>query len=107
MSEQIDSAIQWGTEQIESCSESARLDAELLLAHCLSKPRSFLYSWPEQSLSETCWQHFQSLVQKRIEPTPVAYLLGAREFYSLEYATSPVALIPRPETELLIELAYP
>lgn len=105
MSEQIDSAIRWGTEKIESCSECARLDAELLMAHCLNKPRSFLYSWPEHSLSDSCWQHFQVLVHKRIEPTPVAYLLGTREFYALEYTASPAALIPRPETELLIELA--
>jgi release factor glutamine methyltransferase len=105
MSEQIDSAIRWGSERIAACSESARLDAELLLAHCLDKPRSFLYARPEQKLSEACWQHYQELVQARLKPTPVAYLLGAREFYSLEFATTPAALVPRPETELLVELA--
>ena len=105
MSEQIDRAVRWATELFETCSESARLDAELLLAHCLQKPRSYLYSWPELELSDSCWQRFQALVQQRLRPTPVAYLLGKREFYSMEYASTPAALVPRPETELLVELA--
>ena len=105
MSEQIDKALEWGTEQIRACSESARLDAELLLAHCLGKPRSYLYSWPEKALSESCWRQFRDLVRQRLQPQPIAYLLGRREFYSMEYATTPAALVPRPETELLVELA--
>ena len=105
MSEQIDNAIRWGTTQISVCSESARLDAELLLAHCLNKPRSYLYSWPEQQLSEPCWQMYRQLVKMRVRPMPVAYLLGTREFYSMEFISTDVALVPRPETELLVELA--
>jgi release factor glutamine methyltransferase len=105
MSEKIDSAIRWGRERIERCSDSARLDTELLLAHCLGKSRSYLYSWPQEALSETCWQQFQDLVTRRIEPTPIAYLLGSREFYSLEFSTRSQALVPRPETELLVDLA--
>jgi release factor glutamine methyltransferase len=88
-----------------ACSETARLDAELLLAFCLDKPRSYIYGRPEQELSESCWQKYQELVQKRLEPTPIAYLLGRREFYSMEFAATPAALVPRPETELLVELA--
>ncbi len=105
MSEQIDTAIRWAAKQLESCSESPRLDAELLLAHCLDKPRSHLYAWPQQTLTEACWQRFQALVQQRLLPTPIAYLLGRREFFSMEYATTPAALVPRTETELLVELA--
>lgn len=105
MSEQIDTAIRWAAGQFRDCSESARLDAELLLSHCLDKPRSYLYSWPETELSESCWQCFRKLVRQRMQPTPVAYLLGRREFYSRDYATTPAALVPRPETELLVELA--
>ena len=105
MSEQIDNAIRWGTKQISVCSESARLDAELLLAHCLNKPRSYLYSWPEQQLSEPCWQMYRQLVKMRVRPMPVAYLLGTREFYSMEFISTDIALVPRPETELLVELA--
>ncbi len=104
MSEQIDNAIRWATDLIRNCSESARLDAELLLAHCLDKPRSYLYTWPRQNLSESCWHDYRAIVQKRLEPTPVAYLLGSREFYSMQYTTTVDALIPRPETELLVEL---
>lgn len=105
MSEQIDSAVDWAAERFAVISESAKLDAELLLAHCLDKSRSYLYSWPKQELSETCWHRFQALVRERLKPTPVAYLLGRREFYSMEYASTPAALVPRPETELLVELA--
>lgn len=105
MSEQIDSAVRWGKEQISACSETARLDAELLLAHCLNKPRSYLYSWPEQVLSEPCWQLYRQLVKMRIRPVPVAYLVGLREFYSMEFISTDAALVPRPETELLVELA--
>ena len=88
MSEQIDSAIRWGKDRIAICSESARLDAELLLAYCLGKPRSYLYGRPELELSESCWQKYQELVNKRLEPTPVAYLLGSREFYSMDFAAT-------------------
>ncbi len=105
MNKNIDSAIRWASAQIASCSESARLDAELLLAHCLDKPRSYLYSWPEKELSDSCWQQYQQLVQRRLEPMPIAYLLGTREFYSLEFSTRQQVLVPRPETELLVEQA--
>jgi release factor glutamine methyltransferase len=105
MSERIDSAIRWARSQIEAYSDSARLDAELLLAHCLDKPRSHLYSHPEEQLNAACWQLYQELVERRLEPTPIAYLLGTREFYSLQFNTRSQALVPRPETELLVEQA--
>jgi release factor glutamine methyltransferase len=105
MSEQIDIALRWAREQIEGCSESARLDAELLLAHLLDKPRSYLYSHPQDPLEDACWHCYQQLVKKRLEPTPIAYLLGQREFYSMEFVTTPAVLVPRPETELLVEQA--
>ena len=105
MSEQIDTALDWGAEQIRTCSESPRLDAELLLSHCLGKPRSYLYTWPQKNLTERCWERFRGLVKQRQKPVPVAYLLGRREFFSMEYASTPAALVPRPETELLVELA--
>ena len=105
MSEQINSAMRWARSRIEVCSDSARLDAELLLAHCLDKPRSYLYSRPEEQLSVACWQHYQQLIERRLKPTPIAYLLGSREFYSLQFNTRSQALVPRPETELLVEQA--
>lgn len=103
MTETIAAAIRHAQQQFGTISDSARLDAELLLAHCLQKPRSFLYSWPEQPLSDAVLAEFQTLIELRLKPTPVAYLLVKREFFSLDFKISPVALIPRPETELLVE----
>ncbi len=103
MSEQIGVAIGYARQLFEPISDSAKLDAELLLVKCLQKPRSYLYSWPEKTLPEKAWSDFQKLVEQRLKPTPIAYLLGEREFYSLSLQTSPEALIPRPETELLVE----
>lgn len=84
-------------------SDSPRLDAELLLAHALERPRSYLYTWPERSLSRDQYEQFASLIDRRAKGEPVAYLLGQREFWSLSLAVNPSVLIPRPETELLIE----
>ena len=103
MSEQINTAIEWGRVRCAEISDTAKLDAELLLAHCIGKERSYLYSWPEQQLALNDWQRYQALIARRLEPTPVAYLLGEREFFSLSLKTSPAALVPRPETELLVE----
>jgi len=105
MSEKIDSAIEWATGCCAGVSDTPKLEAEILLAYCLGKPRSYLYSWPEQQLDPEEWHRFQALVDKRLLPTPVAYLLGEREFYSLTLKTSPATLIPRPETESLVDTA--
>lgn len=88
-----------------SASGSAALDAELLLAHCIGKLRCYLYTWPEQTLTAADWASYQSLIMQRLIPTPVAYLLGEREFFSLAFKTTTVALIPRSDTELLVETA--
>lgn len=103
MSEHIDSAIAWGIARCMEASDTPKLDAELLLAHCINKPRSYLYSWPEQAVPIDVWLRYQELVDKRIKPTPIAYLVGQREFFSLDFKTTAVALVPRPETELLVE----
>ncbi|OED44991.1 protein-(glutamine-N5) methyltransferase, release factor-specific [Endozoicomonas sp. (ex Bugula neritina AB1)] len=88
-----------------SDSKTARLDAELLLAHVLDKPRSYFFTWPEKELSETQQQAFQHLIDQRKQGTPVAYLIGEREFWSLSLKVNEDTLIPRPDTELLVELA--
>jgi len=103
MSEQINRAIEWGRVRCTEISETPKLDAELLLAHCIGKTRSYLYTWPEELLKTDDWQRFQALIDRRLEPTPIAYLLGKREFFSLSLKTSPVSLVPRAETELLVE----
>ena len=84
---------------------SARLDAELLLASVLGKSRSYLFAWPERLLTEPQMQAFAALVARRKAGEPVAHILGVREFWSLELEVTPATLIPRPETELLVESA--
>lgn len=84
-------------------SDSPRLDAELLLAHALGKPRSYLYTWPENQPNAIQARDFLALLARRIKGEPVAYLLGKREFWSLELSVNSAVLIPRPETELLVE----
>jgi release factor glutamine methyltransferase len=84
---------------------SARLDAEVLLAHVLEKTRSHLHAWPEKVPSAEQQAQFQQLLQARIQGEPVAYLTGQREFWSLPLTVTPATLIPRPETETLVALA--
>lgn len=86
-------------------SPSARLDAELLLAHVLGKPRSYLRTWPEREPSAEQCAAFAALLERRRAGEPVAYLLGRQGFWSLELEVAPHTLIPRPDTELLVETA--
>jgi len=83
----------------------SRLDAEVLLAHVLGVTRVYLYSWPEKKLFEEDSRQFNSLVERRLSGEPIAYLTGRKEFWSLALEVAPSVLIPRPETELLVELA--
>lgn len=80
-------------------------DAEWLLAHALRKPRTWLYTHRDHVLGAGDIATFESLLQRRVSGEPVAYLLGTRGFWSLDLAVTPDTLIPRPETELLVELA--
>jgi release factor glutamine methyltransferase len=86
-------------------SDSARLDAELLLSHALNKPRSFLYAFPEHKLSPMQHQQYAKLLLQRVGGEPVAYLTGKKEFWSLPLRVTRDTLIPRPETETLVLLA--
>jgi len=81
------------------------LEAQVLLAHVLQRPRSHLYAWPEQRLSDAQQADFLTLIERRNQGEPVAYLTGHREFWSLPLQVTPDTLIPRPETELLVECA--
>jgi len=86
-------------------SDSPRLDAELLLCHLLDRPRSHLFAWPERSVPAAIAEQFRELLTRRAAGEPVAQLTGEREFWSLSLRVSADTLIPRPETELLVELA--
>lgn len=83
-------------------SGSPRLDAEVLLAHCKQCPRIALYTAFDEIAADDLRDKFRVLVKKRAEGMPVAYLVGKREFYSLNFAVTPAVLIPRPETEFLV-----
>lgn len=85
--------------------EAARLEAEILLAACLEKPRSHLRAWPEREVEPGQRDRYAELISRRARGEPVAYLLGRREFWSLPLAVTPHTLIPRPETETLVALA--
>jgi release factor glutamine methyltransferase len=82
-----------------------RADAELLLLHVLQKPRSWLYTHATDALETDVHKAYDALLDRREDGTPVAYLLGHRGFWTLDLEVTPATLIPRPETELLVELA--
>jgi release factor glutamine methyltransferase len=85
--------------------DTHELDAEALLAHVLGRDRAWLYAHPEHPLAPAQMAAYVWLVHRRAAHTPVAYLLGHKEFFGLDFLVTPAALVPRPETELLIETA--
>jgi release factor glutamine methyltransferase len=94
-----------GTAILGSVSDSPRLDAELLLGMVLRRPRSFLHAWPERVLETEEAQQYEELLRRRFSGEPIAYMTGIREFWSMPLRVGPAVLIPRPDTELLVELA--
>lgn len=90
---------------LEGVSDSPRLDLEVLLCHVLDKPRSYLFTWPETILDQQSAQQFYNLLKRRGEGEPIAYLTGEKEFWSLSLEVNATTLIPRPDTELLVETA--
>lgn len=100
----ISAVLQQATVALASVA-SARLDAEVLLAQVLNCDRALLRAWPERELSAAHQAQYAALMQRRVAGEPVAYLIGRREFWSLELCVTPAVLIPRPETELVVEQA--
>lgn len=86
-------------------SPTARLDIELLLAAALGKNRSYLHTWPERIVTTEAAATFDSYLQRRRQGEPVAYILGQQGFWKLDLEVAPHTLIPRPDTELLVETA--
>ena len=84
-------------------SPTPRLDAELLLAAALGKPRSFLHTWPERAPEPQQQAAFDRMLERRLSGEPVAYILGHQGFWSLDLQVEPHTLIPRADTELLVE----
>lgn len=85
--------------------ESAAIDSKVLLAASLNKELVYLHTWPEKLLDELQMQTFKEFVEQRSAGHPVAHIIGYRDFWTLRLKVTPDTLIPRPETELLVEIA--
>ena len=101
----ITHVIEDAIKQLQSVSDSARLDSELLLCSVLKKDRSFLHAWPELELKQQQSDSFHQLLEQRLRGNPIAHILGERGFWSLNLKVTTDTLIPRPDTERLVELA--
>jgi len=89
--------------QLDAVTTTPQLDLDMILAHCLERDRSYLRTWPATKLDEAQWREFDGFFQRRLRGEPVAYLLGKKAFWTLELGVTSDVLIPRPETELLVE----
>ena len=98
----IDTALGWAISQLEG-GESPSVDAKVLLAHILNQSQTYLFTWPDKTLSPQQQQKFEHAVKERQAGKPVAYIIGQRDFWTLSLETSPHTLIPRPDTEVLVE----
>ncbi len=93
--------LSWGQETLSKA--EAKMESQLLLAYVLECPRATLYTWPEQEVEEQKEAVFKALITKRLQGEPFAYLLGEREFWSLPFKVSVNTLIPRYDTEILVQ----
>jgi len=102
-------ALQWAAQQFKTCPAfmcaSPLLEAETLLSEVMQKPKALLIAHLEQELSQEQWEQFEHWVLRRCQHEPVAYLMGAKEFYGRSFVVNPSVLIPRPATETLIDRA--
>lgn len=92
-------------DRLAAVTATPRLDVEVLLAHVLQCPRSWLYSRPEHHIDDSQHEAFMAMLARRVQGEPVAYLTGHQAFWTLDLTVTPAVLIPRPETELLVEQA--
>lgn len=92
-----------GTLSLEHSSESAKLDCQILLAKAIDKPTTYLFTWPEYVASHSQINEYHQLMQRRINGEPIAYIVGEKEFWSMMFEVAPSTLIPRPDTEVLVE----
>lgn len=100
----IKQALMYGNASLKTKHSSSRIDAEVLLLFVLQSTRTYLYAYPEALLTNEQWQSYRHLIHQRGLGDPIAHLTQSKEFWSLPLRITPDTLIPRPETELLIEL---
>jgi release factor glutamine methyltransferase len=102
----IHTALLQGTKLLEDeAIGAARLTAEVLLMHALQKERSYLYAHSDDELTELAWIHYGRYLHERLKGKPTQYITGRQEFYGRDFRITPDVLIPRPETEHLVEAA--
>jgi len=101
----IETTLKNATQTLAILSDSPALDAEILLCLVLKKDRSYLRAWSEKNLTSQQNLAFEALLLRRVSGVPIAYITGTREFWSRDFKVSSAVLIPRPDTELLIELS--
>ena len=104
----IQQALSWGTATLTSAlpeNDASALDARVLLASALQRTVTYLYTWPDKAIGSTELHRYQRYIAQRGQGTPVAYITGQRDFWSLSLQVSPATLIPRPDTETLVEQA--
>jgi len=101
----ISELVKAGTRVLSDSSDSPRLDAELLLGVVLRKSRTQLITYGDEAVGREDEQLFEELLAKRLQGQPVAHITGSREFWSIPFKVSSATLVPRPETELLVEQA--
>ena len=99
----IEKALLDTTSRLRDISESPRLDAELLLARCIDMPRSYLFAHPEDELDDASLARLEKTLARRVDGQPMAYITGRKEFWSMDLIVSPAVLVPRPETEILVD----
>lgn len=102
----IKEALLWGQKQLDlsDCANS-HLEASILLSHVLGVERLHLFTWPKQELTELQNNHYQNLIARKQSGEPTAYIVGIKEFFNRDFIVSPDVLIPRPDTEKLVETA--
>lgn len=101
----IDTALGNATDSLRDVSESPRLDAELLLARALDVPRSYLFAHADEEMDAAAVERYEDTINRRVDGVPLAYITGEKEFWSMSLMVSPATLVPRPETEVLVDQA--
>jgi len=102
---QIGELLKRVTRELDTVSESPRLDAEILLGRAIDMPRAYLFAHPDDTPDDAAVARLKRSVARRLAGEPMAYITGSKEFWSMDLMVSPATLVPRPETELLVDLA--
>lgn len=102
---EIGSLLKRVAEQLVDVSESPRLDAEILLGRAIDMPRAYLFAHPDDIPDDDAVKRLEDTVRRRLAGEPMAYITGIKEFWSMPLIVSPATLVPRPETEILVDVA--